>query len=381
MLAARPRAPALAVILAAALAAPTGCRRGEPPPPATAVIGLVIDVGGRGDASFNDGALRGLEMWAAGLRHTARGYQPLSPEDLAASIPPDLPASAIAALGVRPIVLQSKAQEDYEPNLELLAAEKADLVVAVGFLLENAVEEAARKRPGTRFLLIDSPLLDAAGRPFELPNVRSVVFREQEGSFLAGALAGFATRSGAVGFVGGMQVPLIERVEAGFTAGARTARPGVLVKRIYTGNFDDSTSGKRAASSLLDQGVDVVFHGAGSGGLGVIQACRERGKLAIGVDSDQAFLAPGSVLTSMLKHVDYAVYLAARDAAGRRFVPGTAVLGLAEGGLGLAPVRLDFPGKAGALARVEALRRAIVEGRLRPPATLAELARFVPPRP
>jgi basic membrane protein A len=375
---ARLLAPALA---AAVIAALPGCRRPEPAALAPAVVGLVIDVGGRGDASFNDGALRGLEMWAAGLRYTPRGYQPLPQADLAASIPPDLPAAAVKPLGVRPMVLQSKAQEDYQPNLELLAAEKADLVVGVGFLLENAVEEAARKRPGARFLLIDSPLLDARGRPFELPNVRSLVFREQEGSFLVGALAGFATRSGAVGFVGGMEVPLIERFEAGFAAGARTARPGVVVKRVYTGNFDDSTSGKRAAETLLDQGVDVVFHGAGSGGLGVIQAARERGKLAIGVDSDQSFLAPGNVLTSMLKHVDYAVYLAARDAVEKRFTPGVGVLGLAEGGLGLAPVRVDFPGKAEALEKVEAMRRAIVEGRLRPPATLAELARFVPPRP
>jgi basic membrane protein A and related proteins len=343
-------------------------------------VGLVIDVGGRGDASFNDGALRGLEMWAAGLRYTPRGYQPLSPAELDASVPPDLPRSTLRPLGVTPIVLQAKAQEDYEPDLELLATEEADLVVGVGFLLENAVEEAAKKRPGSRFLLIDSPILDAQGRPYELPNVRTVVFREQEGSFLVGALAGLATRTGRVGFVGGMEVPLIRRFEAGFAAGVRTTAPQAVVKRVYTGNFDDSTSGKRAAESLLAQGVDVIFHGAGSGGLGAIQAAREQGKLAIGVDSDQSFLAPSSVLTSMLKHVDYAVYLAAKDVAERRFTAGSTVLGLADGGLGLAPVRLDFPGREAALQRVEALRKAIVEGRLAVPATLEELGRFVPPR-
>ncbi len=370
----------LALLLTtAALAA---CKKGGAPDGASnrLKVGLVIDVGGRGDGSFNDGALRGLEMWAGGLRYTSRGYQPLAPAELAASLPPDLAAAGVRPLGVRPLVLQAKAQEDYEPDLELLAAERCDLVVAVGFLLENAVEAAAIKRPESRFLLIDSPLLDAKGRPYALANVRTVVFREQEGSFLAGALAGFASRTGKVGFVGGMEVPLIQRFEAGFAAGVRTTAPLALVKRVYTGNFDDSTSGKRATESLFAQGVDVVFHGAGSGGLGAIEAARERGKLAIGVDSDQSYLAPEHVLTSMLKHVDYAVWLAAKDVAEKRFAGGSVVLGLAEGGLGLAPVRIDFPGKPKALERVEALRRAIVEKRIAVPATLEELDRFIPPR-
>jgi basic membrane protein A len=370
---------AFALVLALALPA---CKKGPAPAaaPGPVKVGLVIDVGGRGDASFNDGALRGLEMWAAGLRYTPKGYEPLAPADLEASIPPDLRSAGIRPLGVAPIVLQAKAQEDYEPDLELLASENADLVVGVGFLLEDAVETAAKKRPGSRFLLIDSPILDARGQPYPLPNVRTVVFREQEGCFLAGALAGLASRTGVVGFVGGMEVPLIRRFEAGFEAGVRTVAPRAVVKRVYTGNFDDSTSGKRAAESLFAQGVDVVFHGAGAGGLGAIQAARERGVLAIGVDSDQSFLAPATVLTSMMKHVDYAVYLAVKDVAARRFAAGATELGLADGGLGLAPVRIDFPGKERALARVEALRRAIVEKRVAVPATRDEVTRFVPPR-
>ncbi len=369
-----------ALLLAAV--ALVACKKADAPAqkPARLKVGLVIDVGGRGDGSFNDGALRGLEMWAAGLRYTPRGYQPLELADLAASLPPDLSTAGVRPLGAEPLVLQAKAQEDYEPDLELLAMERCDLVVGVGFLLENAVEAAAKKRPESRFLLIDSPILDAQGRPYSLRNVRTVIFREQEGSFLVGALAGLASRSGKVGFLGGMDVPLIKRFEAGFAAGVRTTAPAAMVKRVYTGNFDDSASGKRAAESLFAQGVDVLFHGAGSGGLGAIEAARELGKLAIGVDSDQSYLAPESVLTSMLKHVDYAVWLAVQDVAGKRFEGGSVVLGLAEGGLGLAPVRIDFPGKTRALERIEALRRAIVEKRIVVPATLEELDRFVPPR-
>jgi basic membrane protein A len=369
----------MAAAALALLALAPGCRRGEKTSASGLPIGLVTDVAGRGDQSFNDGALRGLEEWAGGVRHTPGGYVALTPAERAATIPSDLTGLELKPLGVRPVVLQAKAQEDYEPDLELVASEGAELVVGVGFMLERAVEAAARKRPGTRFLLIDSPIVDASGKPQELPNVQTVVFREQEGAFLAGALAALASRSGKVGFVGGMEIPLLVRFEAGFAAGAQAGRPGVSVRRVYTGNFDDSASGQRAAEGLFAQGVDVVFHGAGMGGLGVIAAARERGKLAIGVDSDQAHLAPEHVLTSMLKHVDLAVFEAARAVVEHRFAAGSRVLGLAEGGVALAPVRIDFPGKAEALRRVEELRRAVVERRVAVPSTLEELARFSPP--
>src|SRR4051812_22490963 len=123
-------------------------------------IGLVTDVGGRGDQSFNDGALRGVEMWAAGKKYTAGGYQPLPEAELKASIPEALKDAGIVPFNVVPVVLASKAQEDYEPNLNLLVTEKVDLAVGVGFMIENGVEAAAKKHPETHFLLIDSPLLD-----------------------------------------------------------------------------------------------------------------------------------------------------------------------------------------------------------------------------
>lgn len=357
-----------------------GCHGATHKDQAGLTIGLVTDVGGRGDQSFNDGALRGLEAWACGLRYFADGYQPLPPGDARASIPPDL-ADRLSDLqpvrGVRPLVLQAHAQEDYRPNLSLLADRKVALAIGVGFLLEDAVAAEAAAHPEQRYLLIDSPVLDATGKPSTAANVASVTFREQEGSFLAGVLAGLVTK-GQVGFIGGMQVPLIRRFETGFRAGVSAVNPeaGKAMAIDYTGSFDDSSAGKRVAQSLFARGVDVLFQAAGADGLGVIAAADQAGKWVIGVDSDQAHLAPKVVLTSMVKHVDYAVYLAVKDLAGGKFVPGNRELGLAEGGVGLSPVRVDFPGREAVLARIESYRKAIADGQLHVPGTLAELESF-----
>jgi basic membrane protein A and related proteins len=344
-------------------------------------IGLVTDVGGRGDQSFNDGALRGVEMWAAGKKYTAGGYKPLSDDELKASVPASLKDVGVKPMNVTPVVLASKAQEDYEPNLGLLVSEKVDLAVGVGFMVENALEAAAKKHPNTKFLLIDSPLLDAQNKPYTLPNVQTVIFREHEGSFLAGALAGLASKAGKVGFVGGMEIPLIKKFEAGYVAGLKTVNPqaAAAAKRVYTGSFDNSSAGKRVALDLYNQGVDVVFHAAGADGLGVIQAAKEQNKFAIGVDSDQAHLAPQNVLTSMVKQVDFAIYDTVRSLEAKKFEAGDRVLGLKEGGVGISPVRVDFPNKEAALAKVEKLRKAVIDGRIKVPATLEELTNFSPP--
>jgi len=332
-------------------------------------IGLVTDVGGRGDESFNDSALRGLETWAADKKYTASGYQPLPANDRAQTIPASLKDASIAPLGVSPVVLTSKAQEDYEPNLDLLAKEKVRLAVGLGFMLENAIESAAKKHPETNFLLIDSQLLDAQNKPYTLPNVQTVVFRENEGSFLIGALAALATKNGKVGFVGGMELPIIKKFEAGFIAGVKmiNAQAADEAKRVYTGNFDDSASGKRAGLDLYNQGVEIVYAAAGAGGIGVIQAAKEQGKLALGCDSDQAHLAPQNVLSSSIKHVDYAVYTAVKSTTAGSFQSGDRVLGLKEGGVDIAPVTLDFPNKQAALAKLEKLRKAVVDGQVKVP--------------
>src|SRR4051794_21854546 len=153
------------------------------------VVGLVTDIGGRGDHSFNDSALRGLELWAAGKKFEGGEYKDATAAERGASIPPELMAE-VKALSVQPLVIQSKAQEDYEPNLQLLVDQGAELIIGCGFMMENAVEAVARRNPSSKFLLIDSPILDKGGNPVALPNVRTVVFREEEGSFLIGALAG-----------------------------------------------------------------------------------------------------------------------------------------------------------------------------------------------
>jgi basic membrane protein A len=355
-----------------ALALLSGCQKKQ----VAHTIGLALDVGGRGDQSFNDGALRGLEQMAAGLRYTARGYQPLPDAEYAAKQYPHLPIPP-------PLVLSGKAQEDYEPNLQLLVDQGAELVIAVGFMMEPAVRAVSARNPNAKFLLIDSPVLDAKGKPTTVPNVRAVVFRENEGSFLAGALAGELTR-GKVGFVGGMQLPLIRKFEVGFRAGMRQVNPTAEVLVAYTGTFDDEKKGVEVGQDLYGRGCEIVFHAAGLDGLGVIKAAQQAAKLVIGVDSDQSHVAPHNVLTSMVKRVDLAVYLAVRDVLGGRFSGGDVVLGLKEDGVGLAPLGGDFvkpAARGAAMADVEKLRAAIVAGKLWVPATLDELARFTPADP
>src|SRR5438105_8899519 len=362
------------IALCVCLIALLGCRKKQAPH----TIGLAVDVGGRGDQSFNDGALRGLEIMAAGLRYTARGYERLGEAESRALLPSDLREMPFQHLAIpEPLVLSGKAQEDYEPNLQLLVDQGAELVVAVGFMMEPATRAVSARNPNARFLLIDSPLLDASGRPTTAPNVRAVVFRENEGTFLAGVLAGTLT-AGKIGFVGGMQLPLIRKFETGFRAGVRQANPSVEVLVAYTGTFDDEKKGIEVGRDLYRRGCDVVFHAAGLDGLGVIKAAQQEGKLVIGVDSDQSHLAPANVLTSMVKHVDAAVYLAVKDVLEGKFCGGDVVLGLREDGVGLAPVGELVPPatREKALAEVARLRAEIVAGKLPVPATLDELSKF-----
>lgn len=345
-------------------------------------VGLVTDVGGRGDQSFNDSALRGLEAWAANQQWVSGKYAPLSTEARKALIPEELRAR-IQPIDVTPLVVQSRAQEDYQPNLQLLVDQRASLIVGTGFMLEDAVEAVAKQNPQAKFLLIDSPLLDAKGSPQQLPNVRTVVFREEEGSFLVGALAGLMATD-KVGFVGGMEIPLIKKFEAGFRAGVKTTHAAAAVLVQYTGSFDNVSAGKQAAQDLVAKGCEVIFHAAGSDGNGVIQAVKEAraaGKKvwAIGVDSDQSHLAPEAVLTSMLKRVDLAVWETSKAIREGTFTAGDTVMGLKEGGVSYAPVTVEFERKNEVLAKVEQLKASIIAGQLKVPADETQLAAFVPP--
>ncbi len=362
-----------------------GCKKPEsneapatPTAPAakTTTIGLVTDIGGRGDQSFNDSALRGLELWSGGAAFKSGAYQPVPAAEIEASVPVSLKGK-VHALGIKPMVVQSKAQEDYQPNLQLLVDQGADLTVGTGFMLENAVEAVAKANPKAKFLLIDSPLLDAKGAPITLPNVRTVVFREEEGSFLVGALAGSVAKK-QVGFVGGMEIPLIKKFEAGFRAGVRKANPDVKVLIAYTGSFDNVAAGKQVAQDLFAKGCERVFHAAGSDGLGVIQAAKEaraagKAVYVIGVDSDQHHLAPEAVLSSMVKQVDWAVYQTVELFHQNRFAQGDIALGLKEGGVNYAPIRVAIPEKEKVIAQLESLRAKVVSGEIKVPSNLAEL--------
>jgi basic membrane protein A len=365
-----------------------GCKKSsdskavEPKPKAGLVVGLVTDIGGRGDQSFNDSALRGLEVWAAGSTFKGGAYEAMPAAARDATIPAELKAR-ITPVAVKPVVVQSKVQEDYQPNLQLVVDQSAGLVIGVGFALENAVEAVAKQNPDAKFLLIDSPILDAKGAPQALKNVRTVVFKEHEGSFLVGALAGLVAKE-KVGFVGGMEIPLIKKFEAGFRAGVKTTNPKAEVLVQYTGTFDNVQHGKQAAADLVAKSAEVIFHAAGSDGTGVIQAVKEahdggKNVLVIGVDSDQSHLAPQAVLTSMVKRVDLAVWQAIKDLEGGTFTAGDSVMGLKEGGVTFAPVTLDFAGKAEALAKVKALEAAIIAGTIVVPSNEKDLEAFTAP--
>lgn len=326
-----------AVILCAAVAACSpGYQAGS-----QARFGLVTDVGGLGDQSFNDSAYAGLV--AAGRRFHARVQ-----------------------------VLQSRSAPDYQPNLSVFATQHYDTIVAVGFLMANDLAEVAQRWPDRHFAIVDAVV--------DRPNVASITFKEQDGSFLAGALAAMVTKTKTIGFLGGIDVPLLRKFEVGYAAGAREIDPSVRVLVKYIGSFDDAAAGKELTDVLYDAHADVVYTAAGKGGLGAIEAAKSRaGDYVIGVDSDQDGLAPGKVLTSMVKHVDVAVINVCRASVQGRPMRGHIELGLREGAVGLTDFRYTRGVVGPAMRRrLATLRRAIVAGRIDVPATREELATFKP---
>jgi len=304
---------------------------------------MVTDVGGLGDKSFNDSAYRGL-------------------------------LDAKLKYGAQVSVLQSRSAADYEPNLSALAEQGNALVIAIGFLMHDALNDVAPRFASTHFAIIDSVV--------NQPNVTSVTFKEEESSFLAGALAGLVTKKNVVAFMGGIDSPLIEKFEAGYEAGIESTNPRTRVLVKYTGSFDDVAAGKEYAALLFDQGADIIYAAAGKCGLGAIDEAKSRpqGYYVIGVDSNQDAIAPGKVLTSALKRVDRAVLeLVAETRRGKG--GGHIVLGLKEGGVGLTAMRYTRAAlPAGALRLVDRYRALIVAGKIIVPATPDELRAFVPVR-
>ena len=210
-----------------------------------------------------------------------------------------------------------------------IAQRGQDPIVGVGFTQANPVEKVAKEFPKVRFTIIDGVV--------KLPNVQSVLFKEHEGSFLVGMMAAMASKTGKVGFVGGMDIPLIRKFACGYEQGVKYANPKVEVIQNMTGTtpaaWNDPTRGGELAKGQFDRGVDVIYAAAGGTGIGVLQAAKDRGKLAIGVDSNQNHLHPGTMLTSMVKRVDLAVYDSFKAAMDGKWEAGISVLGLKEGGV------------------------------------------------
>jgi basic membrane protein A len=295
-------------------------------------VGLVFDVGGRGDKSFNDAAYEGL-------------------------------ARAGRELGAATELLEPASSEDREAGMRLFASRGFDLVIGVGFIFSGDVDRVARDFPRVRFACVDyGP--GPSGIP---PNVAGLSFHDEQGSFLVGAVAGLTTQTRRVGFVGGMRMPLIERFEAGYTAGVRATCPDCVVLAAYAGltpdAFRDPAKGKAIAISEIASGADVLYHASGSTGHGVFEAARDAGKHAIGVDSDQYDEMPGTVMTSMIKRADVAVFETIRGVHDARFAGGMHVFGVADGALSYVH---EGPHAAeltpATVARVEELRAAVASG-------------------
>lgn len=243
-------------------------------------------------------------------------------------------ARAGAELGVQVEYIEPSEGADRESALRSLAARGIDLVIGVGFIFGPDLERLARQFPNVKFAGIDYSPSEGVG---DLPNLAGLRFREHEGSFLVGAIAGLVTRTKIVGFVGGMRIPLIRKFEAGYEAGVRHVCPTCRVLSAYAGTepkaFADPPLGQELAAAQYGQGADVIFHAAGKTGDGVFAAARQRNARAIGVDSDQFEAAPCCVVTSMVKRVDVAVVDIIKDVIDGRFRGGLHELGLAEHGV------------------------------------------------
>jgi len=301
-------------------------------------VGLVFDVGGLGDKSFNDLAYAGLGRAAEELGISSEYFEPA----------------------------QSSDRED---ALRILAAGDADLIFGVGFLFSDDIRQVARDFPEKKFVCIDFSWSEGQEVP---PNLVGLKFREEQGSFLVGALAAMVSESQRIGFIGGMDIPLINKFEAGYRAGARHASPTVRTIVNYAGvtgdAFKNPAKGKELAMAQYEQGADVIFHASGSTGLGVFEAAREKQKLAIGVDADQSAEAPGLVLTSMIKRVDVVVFEEIKRLTEGRFAGGVRILGLEEGAISYVRDSTNARWLTSDIsARLDALEQEIVAGRIRVP--------------
>ena len=284
--------------------AEAGGDQADEPPVSTVRVGMVTDIGGINDQSFNQSA------WEGFLR-------------------------AQTDFGVDIAVLESRTDADYLTNFETLVDDGRDLIVGVGFRMGDAIRIAAEHNPDVMFAIIDF-----AYSPEEVPNnnLNGVLFRVNEASFLVGVIAGLTTESNIIGFVNGMDSPVMHEFGVGFYAGVLTVNPEAEVLGQFANNFADPALGRAIANMMYSDGADVIFHAAGDTGNGVIEAAREHGRWVIGVDMDQHHLAPDNVLSSAMKRVDIATYELIQSMVEGTFVGGSTIIhDLVTGGVGIAP--------------------------------------------
>jgi basic membrane protein A len=312
-----PRISLLSPVLAAALLGAVAAVQAQP--------GVIYDMGGKFDKSFNQAGHMGAERWKKDTGGSYREFEISNPSQR-------------------------------EQAMQRMARAGASPIVAIGFSQGSSVEKVAKAFPKTQFAIIDAVVT--------APNVQSITFKEHEGSFLVGVMAAMASKTGKVGFVGGMDIPLIRRFQCGFEQGAKYANPKVQTVANMTGTtptaWNDPARGAELAKAQFAGGVDVVFAAAGGTGIGVYQAAKDAGRYAIGVDSNQNHVQPGTMLTSMVKRVDVAVYNAFKG-----ITPGVTSLGLKEGGVDIAidehNARLVTPAMQ---QKVDAARADIVAGKI-----------------
>lgn len=293
-------------------------------------VAMVTDVGGINDQSFNQGAWEGLQR-------------------------------AKEELGVEVGYLESATEADYVSNIETLVDQGNDLIVACGFLMADTIKEAAEAYPDQKFAIID----DSTNA--DLPNVSCLMFKQNEASYLVGVVAALMSQTNKVGFVLGMSTPVMNQFGYGYVAGVLDTNPEATVEQYNANAFGDAAAGKAAALQMYTNGADVVFHAAGGTGNGVIEAAKEQGKYAIGVDIDQAYLAPENVITSAMKRCDNAIYdLVAKMSKGED-ASGVQTYGMDNGGVDIAPTT-DLLSEE-VIAKVQEVKDKILSGEIVVPET------------
>jgi basic membrane protein A and related proteins len=266
-------------------------------------------------------------------------------------------------LGVEPVVYHSNAQLDYLPNMTTLARKGYDLTIAVGYTEATAVDTAATNFPKSKFAIVD---VDQKSEPHKPPNLLGLLFREQETGYLVGYLAGLEEKRrpgpDVVGSVGGEKQPPVDRFIAGYQAGAKAADPGIKVVNGYSQDFGDQAKCKQIALNQIGQGAGVIFQVAGACGLGALDAAKEKHVWGIGVDADQSFLGP-HILTSAVKRVDTAVFLAIKSVVDGTFKGGNIVFGLKQNGVGMGKISPKVPKSE--VAAVNRVRAEIISGKIK----------------